>query len=228
MIAVEFAEFEKGRWFDRAFEMQMQFRLGELTDEGVGRAERHGSHLFDSDIFGGEDLRGRGELGGGRTRLRRQVANRARSLASPEQRVGSGMTPPVMLPGRIQSAQCSDLRGDNSFPLQSGVLISGSSFRVSGRTYGSQRSFAEFWFLWALLVVGIASFGCVGAESENCLGQGSRARRTERFACFLESRTRAPPVGELRWKPPAALGEMERGTQGYGIRRALHAGEGLR
>jgi hypothetical protein len=74
VVAVQLAQFEQGCGFDRALEMQVQFRLGELTDEGVGRADRYGSHLFDCSFLG-EDLRGRAILGAA-IRLGRQLIPR--------------------------------------------------------------------------------------------------------------------------------------------------------
>jgi hypothetical protein len=41
--------------------VQVQLRLGELTDEGVGRADGYGSHLFDCRFLG-KVLRGKGDL----------------------------------------------------------------------------------------------------------------------------------------------------------------------
>ena len=55
-FAVELAEFEQRRGLDRALQVQVQLRLGELTDEGIRRAERHGSHPVDCRFLL-EDLR---------------------------------------------------------------------------------------------------------------------------------------------------------------------------
>ncbi len=47
VFAVDLAEFEQRCRLNRSLEVQMQLRLGELTNEGVGRAEGYGCHLSD-------------------------------------------------------------------------------------------------------------------------------------------------------------------------------------
>ena len=44
-LAVKLAQFEERRGLDRALEVQVQFRLWELTDKRIGRANAgYGSH----------------------------------------------------------------------------------------------------------------------------------------------------------------------------------------
>ena len=44
VIAVQLAKFEQRSRLDRTLQVQVQLRLWKLTDEGIGRAERHGGH----------------------------------------------------------------------------------------------------------------------------------------------------------------------------------------
>ena len=57
VLAVQLAEFEQRCGLDRAFEMQVQLRLGELTDESIGRTQRR--RHFSDCRFLPEDLRER-------------------------------------------------------------------------------------------------------------------------------------------------------------------------
>src|SRR5882724_4684322 len=45
-FAVPLAQFEQGGRLNRALQMQMQLRLGQLTDESVGRAFQSRRHLL--------------------------------------------------------------------------------------------------------------------------------------------------------------------------------------
>src|SRR6202043_499756 len=56
VIALTFAQLEQSRRLNRALQMQEQFRLGQLRDEGVGRPREHRSHPSDCRFLT-QDLR---------------------------------------------------------------------------------------------------------------------------------------------------------------------------
>ena len=81
---------------------------------------------------------------------------------------------------------------------------------------------------WALVVLLLASFAAASGPQVKTASGTVEGKEDGAINKFLGIPYAAPPVGDLRWKPPVPACEVDWRAQGHGVRLALHAGKRVR